>query len=197
MGSVYMIMATNMGPGSASSSRSPACSVGSLMGGIWWIYGIGYKGAAPEWKEVPGKTVIQEVDLLFEAGLLDEPFPYTAQDDSLQAAGELDARARGRGLAQGRRVGTRVRSGRGLGDGLPRGGGGVRRGRLRRHRRLRDRRRGVPEAARRFARPARVLAPPVLHAGRGRSSRSAPRRAGPCTNGTVRSTPPSSASTCT
>ena len=41
------------------------------MGGIWWIYGIGLKGADAEWKPVPGRTVIQDVELLHEAGVLE------------------------------------------------------------------------------------------------------------------------------
>lgn len=93
MGSVYMIMATNMGA-RLGFLVALAGLFGwmALMGAIWWIYGIGYKGAVPEWKEVPGKTVIQEVDLLFEAGVIDEQIAFTEADDSVAAAEALAAR---------------------------------------------------------------------------------------------------------
>ena len=51
-GSVYLILATNIGhPPRASWCPSPA-SFGwlFLMGIVWTIYGIGYKGPAPSWK---------------------------------------------------------------------------------------------------------------------------------------------------
>jgi hypothetical protein len=96
MGSVYMILATNMGARLGFLvAFSGLMGWMALMGGIWWIYGIGYKGAAPEWKPVPGKTVVQEVQLLHEAGALDEPITVTSSDDSTTAsealAAELDS----------------------------------------------------------------------------------------------------------
>lgn len=93
MGSVYMILGTNLGA-RLGFLVALAGLFGwlALMGSIWWIYGIGYKGAAPEWKEVPGNTVIQEVDLLHTAGVLDDRFPFTAEDDSVEASTALAAR---------------------------------------------------------------------------------------------------------
>ena len=93
MGSVYMILATNMGARLGFIvALTGLFGWMALMGGIWWIYGIGYKGAAPEWKEVPGKTVIQEVDLLAEAGVIKEQIPFTEADDSVAASEALGAR---------------------------------------------------------------------------------------------------------
>ena len=113
MGSVYLILGTNMGArlGFIVTLTGFAGWM-ALMGGIWWIYGIGLKGAAPEWKEVPGKTVIQEVDLLHEAGVLEVRLPFTEADDSVEASAGARHATRRRGLAPRRRVGPRVRSGR-------------------------------------------------------------------------------------
>ena len=90
MGSVYLVLATNLG-GRLGLLVALAGLAGwmSVMGGIWWMYGIGYKGAAAEWKQVPGRTVIQEVDLLHEAGVLDRPIDFTEDDDSVAAARAL------------------------------------------------------------------------------------------------------------
>jgi hypothetical protein len=92
MGSVYMIMATNMGArlGFLVALAGLAGWM-ALMGGIWWIYGIGLKGAVPEWKEVPGKTVIQQVELLHEAGVIDGELQLTSADPSTESAAELQA----------------------------------------------------------------------------------------------------------
>ncbi len=90
MGSIYLILGTNMGArlGFLVTFAGLAGWI-ALMGGIWWIYGIGLKGAAPEWKEVPGRTVIQQVELLHEAGVLDSQISLSSQDDSVKASDEL------------------------------------------------------------------------------------------------------------
>ncbi|HUF84708.1 MAG TPA: hypothetical protein VMQ81_08985, partial [Acidimicrobiia bacterium] len=74
MGSVYLILGTNMGA-RLGFMVSMAGFAGwmALMGVIWWIYGIGLIGDAPSWTPVQGRTVIQDVDLLYQAGVLDEP----------------------------------------------------------------------------------------------------------------------------
>jgi hypothetical protein len=90
MGSVYMILGTNMGARLGFLVAFAALAGWmALMGSIWWIYGIGLKGAAPEWNEVPGKTVIQEVDILHEAGVIDGTIPFTEDDDSVAASAAL------------------------------------------------------------------------------------------------------------
>ncbi len=80
MGSVYLILGTNLGArlGFLVALTGLAGWM-ALMGGVWWIYGIGLKGDVPEWKQVPGQTVIQEVDLLYQAGVLDDPIDVTAE----------------------------------------------------------------------------------------------------------------------
>lgn len=90
MGSIYLVLGTNLGArlGFLVALTGLAGWM-ALMGGIWWIYGIGLKGQAAEWRQVPGRTVIQEVDLLHEAGVLDRPIEFTESDDSVAAAAGL------------------------------------------------------------------------------------------------------------
>lgn len=92
MGSVYLILGTNMGA-RLGFLVAFAGLMGwmALMGGIWWIYGIGLKGEVPSWKQVPGNTVIQQVELLHQAGALDEPITVTSADDSAAASDALAA----------------------------------------------------------------------------------------------------------
>lgn len=73
MGSVYMILGTNLGArlGFLVSLTGLAGWM-ALMGSIWWMYGIGLQGDLPSWQAVEGRTVIQEVDLLNQAGVLDD-----------------------------------------------------------------------------------------------------------------------------
>jgi hypothetical protein len=92
MGSVYLILGTNLGArlGFMVAFAGLAGWM-ALMGAVWWMYGIGLKGDVPEWKEVPGRTVIQEVDLLHEAGVLDVQIPFTSEDDPAEASAAVDA----------------------------------------------------------------------------------------------------------
>jgi hypothetical protein len=71
-GSIYLIMATNMGARLAFLVVLTALFGWLMLMGItWWIYGIGLKGPDPTWKEVPGRTVLQDADALYTAGVLD------------------------------------------------------------------------------------------------------------------------------
>ena len=101
MGSVYLILGTNLGA-RLGFLVSLAGFFGwmALMGAIWWMYGIGLKGDEPSWKQVEGRTVIQEVDLLYQAGVVDEPLDATAASPSNEAAGEVRAQLLGQGWAQ-------------------------------------------------------------------------------------------------
>ena len=87
MGSIYLILGTNLGArlGFMVAFAGLAGWM-ALMGSVWWIYGIGLKGDEPSWTQVPGSTVIQEVDLLYQAGVLEEPIPFTEDDDPAEAA---------------------------------------------------------------------------------------------------------------
>ena len=73
MGSVYLIMATNLGSRLAFLvALAGLAGWMMLMGMVWWIYGIGLRGPDPAWDPVPGATVIQDSESLRQAGALDE-----------------------------------------------------------------------------------------------------------------------------
>lgn len=73
-GSVYLILGTNLGArlGFLVSLAGLAGWM-VLMGLLWWIYGIGLIGPDPSWQAMPGRTVIQDVDSLYQAGVLEAP----------------------------------------------------------------------------------------------------------------------------
>lgn len=98
MGSIYLIIGTNVGArlGFLLTLTGLAGWI-ALMGFVWWIYGIGLKGDVPEWTQVEGRTVIQQVDLLYQAGVLDQPVDVTSETDSVEAAAAVEAQL----LAQG------------------------------------------------------------------------------------------------
>jgi hypothetical protein len=71
-GSVYGIMATNMGTRLAFLvALAGLAGWMMLMGMVWWIYGIGLRGPDPTWQAVPGAGVLQDVNALGSAGVLD------------------------------------------------------------------------------------------------------------------------------
>ncbi len=73
MGSIYLILGTNMGARLGFLVTFAALAGWmALMGGIWWMYGIGLKGEEPSWRQVEGRTVIQDTDSLYLAGVLPE-----------------------------------------------------------------------------------------------------------------------------
>lgn len=70
-GSVYGIMATNMGSRLAFLVAVTALAGWMmLMGIVWAIYGIGLRGPDPSWQAVPGAGVLQDVNALGAAGVL-------------------------------------------------------------------------------------------------------------------------------
>lgn len=73
-GSVYGIMATNMGARLAFLvALAGLMGWMMLMGMVWAIYGIGLRGPDPTWEPVPGAAVLQDVTALDAAGVLDPP----------------------------------------------------------------------------------------------------------------------------
>lgn len=101
MGSVYLLLGTNLGArlGFMVAFAGLAGWM-ALMGGVWWIYGIGLQGDLAAWQQVPGETVIQEVDLLYQAGVLDEPLGFTAADDPAEASAAVNDALLGQGWVQ-------------------------------------------------------------------------------------------------
>ena len=71
-GSVYLILGTNLGArlGFLVTFTGLAGWL-ALMGIIWMIYGIGLKGPEPSWEAIPGRTVLQDTDALYRAGVFD------------------------------------------------------------------------------------------------------------------------------
>jgi len=71
-GSVYGIMATNMGSRLAFLvALTGIFGWMTLMGAVWWIYGIGLRGPDPSWQPVSGAAVLQDVNALGASGVLD------------------------------------------------------------------------------------------------------------------------------
>jgi hypothetical protein len=91
MGSIYLILGTNVGARLGFMIAFTGLAGWMLlMGLVWWMYGIGLKGDVPEWKQVEGATVIQEVDKLYQAGALDAPIDVSAGDDPIAASQALE-----------------------------------------------------------------------------------------------------------
>lgn len=93
MGSIYLIMLTNMGSRLAFLvTLAGLAGWMMIMGAVWWIYGIGLRGPDPTWQPVPGATVIQDTDALRSVGIIDRPLDI-ADDatpaESAAAVGEL------------------------------------------------------------------------------------------------------------
>ena len=72
-GSIYLILGTNLGArlGFLVILTGLAGWL-MLMGVIWAIYGIGLKGPEPSWEAIPGRTVLQDTDALYRAGVLEQ-----------------------------------------------------------------------------------------------------------------------------
>lgn len=101
MGSIYLILGTNMGArlGFLVTLTGLAGWM-ALMGSVWWIYGIGLKGDDASWKQVEGRTVIQEIDLLYSAGVVDEPLGVSAADVPQEASDVLTGHLLAEGWTQ-------------------------------------------------------------------------------------------------
>jgi len=74
MGSVYLILATNLGARLGFLVALAALAGWMLlMGIVWAVYGIGLRGKDPTWDAVPGRTVLQDPTALYQAGVFDRP----------------------------------------------------------------------------------------------------------------------------
>ncbi|MGA1170618.1 MAG: hypothetical protein ACO3V2_09515, partial [Ilumatobacteraceae bacterium] len=73
-GSVYMLLATNMGI-RLGFLVAFAGLFGwmATMGAIWWAYGIGLNGRAPTWEPSAPFSVVREGPRLLDAEVLDAP----------------------------------------------------------------------------------------------------------------------------
>lgn len=88
-GTVYLIMATNMGArlGFLVALTGLAGWM-MLMGMVWWIYGIGLRGPDPTWAAVPGETVLQDPQALRESDAV-ETLPPVPPDTTPTESAEI------------------------------------------------------------------------------------------------------------
>jgi hypothetical protein len=87
MGSVYLILFTNMGARLAFLVAFASLAGWMfIMGSIWWAYGIGLKGPEASWVAVPGRTVLQDTTALAQSGALDAPIEVPADATPLETA---------------------------------------------------------------------------------------------------------------
>jgi hypothetical protein len=86
MGSVYLIVGTNMGFRlSFLVCFSAFAGWMFIMGAIWWTYGIGLKGPEPSWDPQPGRTVLAGPQALNTAGVIETPLPTDGDNQELMA----------------------------------------------------------------------------------------------------------------
>ncbi len=91
MGSIYLIMLTNMGSRLAFLVvLAGLAGWMMLMGLTWWIYGIGLRGPDPSWEPVAGATVLQDTDALRSGGAL-EVLPQIPDDATSIESSDLVA----------------------------------------------------------------------------------------------------------
>ena len=90
MGSIYLILGTNLGArlGFIVALTGLAGWM-ALMGAIWWIYGIGLKGEDPSWRQVPGRTVIQDTEALHQAGVFENRVTFDTDQPSVEVADDV------------------------------------------------------------------------------------------------------------
>ena len=89
MGSIYLIMLTNMGSRLAFLVvLAGLAGWMMLMGLTWWIYGIGLRGPDPTWQPVAGATVLQDTGALRSGGAL-EVLPEIPDDATPREEGEI------------------------------------------------------------------------------------------------------------
>ena len=76
-GSIYLVMATNIGARLGFLVTVTGLTGWLfLMGIIWMIYGIGLRGPDPSWEPIPNQTVLQDPNALVQAGVLDAPIAF-------------------------------------------------------------------------------------------------------------------------
>ncbi len=94
-GSIYFVLLTNLGAklGFLVALTGLAGWM-VLMGIIWMIYGIGLRGPDPSWQAVPGRTVLQDVDALYQAQVFENrveiPEDATYGESAETVAAEFD-----------------------------------------------------------------------------------------------------------
>ena len=181
-GSVYLILATNLGARLGFLvALTGLLGWLMLMGIVWAIYGIGLKGPDPSWQAVPGRTVLQDTGALYQAGVFDarldvpEGSTYAETADARQPA-YSSTRAGSRSTRTDPAFGQASSAAATFLEET----GALRGRRVHAGQRVRHRRRALPEDRRRL-RLLRLLPQAALRRGRGGAAdrRRAPSRAGP------------------
>ena len=140
-GSIYMILATNIGARLGFLvALTGLFGWMMLMGIVWAIYGIGLKGPEPSWQAVPGRTVLQDTGALYQAGVFDARLDVPEGSTPADTADARQPGLRRRGLGAAGRGGSGVRPGLGRRRHVPRGDRRVRRRRVHAGQRVHDRR---------------------------------------------------------
>jgi hypothetical protein len=90
MGSVYLILGTNVGARlGILVSLAGLAGWMLLMGVVWWVYGIGLQGTMPSWNPANPVSIIRDGQLLHQAEVLDAPIEVdgaASPNDVAQAA---------------------------------------------------------------------------------------------------------------
>jgi hypothetical protein len=98
MGSVYLILATNLGARLGFLVAFTALAGWMfLMGGVWWTYGKGLLGPDPTWQPVAAKTVLQSTNALSQAGVLKTNVVDDGSRAPADVAADVDATLRNQG----------------------------------------------------------------------------------------------------
>ena len=96
MGSVYLILGTNMGARlGLLVALAGLFGWMATMGAIWWTYGIGLKGREPTWKPAAPISIVRDARLLDRAEVIGAPIKIdsgaTPTDVAKAAQAELVA----------------------------------------------------------------------------------------------------------
>jgi hypothetical protein len=91
MGSVYLILGTNLGARLGFLLSLSALSGWMfLMATVWWAFGIGLKGVDATWKAVPGESILLTATAVKEAGILHPDAVLPTDTDPAKVAAEID-----------------------------------------------------------------------------------------------------------
>jgi hypothetical protein len=91
MGSIYIILMTNMGARLGFLVVLTALAGWFfILGAVWWTYGKGLLGTDASWQPVGGRTVLQDTRSLSEANVLASPLQIPAGSNPADTAGIID-----------------------------------------------------------------------------------------------------------
>jgi hypothetical protein len=98
MGSIFLVLTTNMGSRLAFLvTLTGLAGWMTLMGAVWWIYGIGLRGPDPTWQPVAGSAVLQDVGALRSAGVVERLPQIDADTTPVESAGLIGQQLRDQG----------------------------------------------------------------------------------------------------